>query len=231
MDLNKVVYYCPNCGKTVSRLKHNKDKCSNCGGSIVQTEIDVENWKQFSDEQKDIIKKEIDKYGLPNFSGEPLYDLKNRYEFVKTHEILVTTTDINKPYDIIGPVFYQINDAGSGKMIYKKQVEYRSILNNLKDSNQMTNQSTSITEVMGSLAGVFELLQTGNISESTKDLMGNNHQIYDEAFFISIEELKKRAFLMGADAIIGMREELNLDTNGFQHFYMQMYGTAIKFKK
>lgn len=39
--MEKVVYYCPNCGKTVSRLKGNKDNCSNCNGKIVQTPIDV----------------------------------------------------------------------------------------------------------------------------------------------------------------------------------------------
>ena len=77
---------------------------------------------------------------------------------------------------------------------------------------------------------MIELFSTGDISASTKDLLGNGHNQFDEAFFISVEEIKKRAYYMGADAIIGMKEELNLDTNGFQHFYMQMYGTAVKFK-
>ena len=39
--MEKVVYYCPNCGKTVSRLKGNKDNCSNCNGKMVQKTIDV----------------------------------------------------------------------------------------------------------------------------------------------------------------------------------------------
>lgn len=228
--MEKVVYYCPNCGKTVSRLKGNKDNCSNCNGKMIQTPIDVEEWKALTDDKKESIKLEISFYGVPEYSGEPLSDLKHRYDLIQIQKIFVTTTDIKREYDIIGPVFYQINDAGSGKMIFQKQKEYRSVINALKDQNQLVNQNASITESIGALSGMIELFSTGDISASTKDLLGNGHNQFDEAFFISVEELKKRAYYMGADAIIGMKEELNLDTNGFQHFYMQMYGTAVKFK-
>lgn len=228
--MEKVVYYCPNCGKTVSRLKGNKDNCSNCNGKMIQTPIDVEEWKALTDDKKESIKLEISSYGVPEYSGEPLSDLKHRHDLIQIQKICVTTTDIKREYDIIGPVFYQINDAGSGKMIFQKQKEYRSVINALKDQNQLVNQNTSITESIGALSGMIELFSTGDISASTKDLLGNGHNQFDEAFFISVEELKKRAYYMGADAVIGMKEELNLDTNGFQHFYMQMYGTAVKFK-
>ena len=53
---------------------------------------------------------------------------------------------------------------------------------------------------------------------------------FDKAFFIAVQELKARASILKADAIICMRQDLDLDTNGFQYFYMQMYGTAVKFK-
>lgn len=228
--MEKVVYYCPNCGKTVSRLKGNKDNCSNCNGKMIQTPIDVEEWKALTDDKKESIKLEISSYGVPEYSGEPLSDLKHRHDLIQIQKIFVTTTDIKREYDIIGPVFYQINDAGAGKMIFQKQKEYRSVINALKDQNQLVNQNASITESIGALSGMIELFSTGDISASTKDLLGNGHNQFDEAFFISVEELKKRAYYMGADAVIGMKEELNLDTNGFQHFYMQMYGTAVKFK-
>lgn len=228
--MEKVVYYCPNCGKTVSRLKGNKDNCSNCNGKMIQTPINVEEWKALTDDKKESIKLEISSYGVPEYSGEPLSDLKHRHDLIQIQKIFVTTTDIKREYDIIGPVFYQINDAGSGKMIFQKQKEYRSVINVLKDQNQLVNQNASITESIGALSGMIELFSTGDISASTKDLLGNGHNQFDEAFFISVEEIKKRAYYMGADAIIGMKEELNLDTNGFQHFYMQMYGTAVKFK-
>ena len=49
-------------------------------------------------------------------------------------------------------------------------------------------------------------------------------------FFVAVQELKKRAALMGADAIVGMRQDIDLDTETFQFFYLQMYGTAVRFK-
>lgn len=51
---------------------------------------------------------------------------------------------------------------------------------------------------------------------------------FDKAFFIAVEELKKRAAMLGANAIIAMRQDIDIDTTGFQFFYLQMYGTAVK---
>lgn len=53
---------------------------------------------------------------------------------------------------------------------------------------------------------------------------------FDKAFYIAVEELKKRAAMLGADAIISMRQDIDLDTTAFQYFYLQMYGIAVKFK-
>lgn len=53
---------------------------------------------------------------------------------------------------------------------------------------------------------------------------------FDKAFFIAVSELQVRAEKIGADAIIGMRQDIDMDTNHFQNFYLQMYGTAVKYK-
>ena len=54
---------------------------------------------------------------------------------------------------------------------------------------------------------------------------------FEKAFFIAVQELKKRAALLEADAVIGMRQDIDLDTNAFQFFYLQMYGTAVKYRR
>ncbi|MGI6098109.1 MAG: hypothetical protein ACOYBM_08440 [Dethiobacteria bacterium] len=36
---------------------------------------------------------------------------------------------------------------------------------------------------------------------------------FEKAFFVAVEELKQRAVMLGADAIIGMRQDIDLDTN------------------
>lgn len=41
---------------------------------------------------------------------------------------------------------------------------------------------------------------------------------FEKAFYIATEELKIRAAKIGADAIIGMRQDIDLDTNGFVFF-------------
>ena len=97
--MEKVVYYCPNCGKTVSRLKGNKDNCSNCNGKMVQTPIDVEKWKELSDDEKAKIKSEISSYGIPEYSGEPLSVLKHRYELIQKNLILYLKLQILMLFD------------------------------------------------------------------------------------------------------------------------------------
>ena len=67
--------------------------------------------------------------------------------------------------------------------------------------------------------GFFELFESSN-----------HHFNFDIAFFIAVEELKERAALLGADAVIGMRQDIDLDSVGFKYFYLQMYGTAVKLK-
>jgi hypothetical protein len=51
---------------------------------------------------------------------------------------------------------------------------------------------------------------------------------FEKAFFVAVEELKERAQMLGGNAIINMRQDIDLDTNGFAYFYFQMYGTVVK---
>ena len=65
-------------------------------------------------------------------------------------------------------------------------------------------------------------------------LMGEfsvNEDNFEKAFYIATEELKRKAVMIGADAIVHMRQDIDLDTDGFAYFYLQMYGTAVKLKK
>lgn len=51
---------------------------------------------------------------------------------------------------------------------------------------------------------------------------------FKTAFYIAVEELKRQAVEMGGDAVVAMRQDIDIDSNGFQYFYLQMYGTAVK---
>lgn len=53
---------------------------------------------------------------------------------------------------------------------------------------------------------------------------------FEKAFFVAVEELKQRASMVGGDAVVAMRQEIELDKPNLQFFYLQMYGTAVKLK-
>ncbi len=124
-------------------------------------------------------------------------------------DILVTTGDIKQDYQIIGPVYFQISNKGIFSNALSKLVkQYEAEIIDMKRSGQMGKDRAD----WGFLYGEWSVGQSD----------------FEKAFFVSVEELKKRAALLEANAIISMRQDIDLDTNSFQYFYLQMYGTAVK---
>ncbi len=124
-------------------------------------------------------------------------------------DILVTTGDIKQDYQILGPVYFQISNKGIFSNALSKLVkQYEAEIIDMKRSGQMGEDRAD----WGFLYGEWSVGQSD----------------FEKAFFVSVEELKKRAALLGADAIISMHQDIDLDTNSFQYFYLQMYGTAVK---
>ncbi|MBR3354584.1 MAG: heavy metal-binding domain-containing protein [Oscillospiraceae bacterium] len=141
--------------------------------------------------------------------------------------VIVTTADLHVPYDIIGPVFYQLNDAGLGGAFREIYRQYEEELNEWEAQGQSSNDKGSTFETLGAVVNLISIIGGGM---QDRDLLGGAHSAFDKAFYIATQELKNRALLLGGNAIVGMRQDIDLDTNGFQHFYLQMYGTAVKIK-
>lgn len=123
--------------------------------------------------------------------------------------IIVTTGDLKEDYTVLGPVYFQVSNKGLF--------------------------TTELSRLVKQNADELALLRTnGQIGKSRNDwgaLYGEfsvGQRDFDKAFFVGIQELKKRCALLGGDAIICMRQDIDLDTTNIQHFYMQMYGTAVK---
>jgi hypothetical protein len=125
--------------------------------------------------------------------------------------IIVTTGDLKQDYEIIGPVYFQVSNKGvlSSQLSHLIK-QYEAELEELKQLGQLEQRKTD----WGFLYGEFTV--------------GQND--FSKAFFVAVQELKKRAAMLGADAVVAMRQDIDLDTNRFQYFYLQMYGTAVKFK-
>ena len=128
-----------------------------------------------------------------------------------SNKIIVTTVDLKTEYEVLGPVYFSLSNKGLfGSQLGTLIKKYKSEIENLKKENALNRARAD----WGFLWGEFSA--------------GQND--FDKAFYVSVQELKSRASMLNADAIIGLRQDIDLDTNGFQYFYLQMYGTAVKFK-
>lgn len=128
-----------------------------------------------------------------------------------SNKIIVTTGDLKNDYDVIGPVYFSVSNKGLfGSQLGTLIKKYKGDIEALKKESLITPERAD----WGVLWGEFSA--------------GQND--FDKAFYIAVQELKSRASILNADAIVSMRQDIDLDTTGFQYFYLQMYGTAVKFK-
>jgi hypothetical protein len=126
-------------------------------------------------------------------------------------QMKVTTGDLKEAYEVIGPVYFSVSNKGFffnqlGALITK----YQKKLAELKAGGAING----ITMDWSFLYGQFSVGQSQ----------------FDSAFFVAVEELKLRAGRVGGDAIVFMRQDIDIDTTGMQYFYLQMYGTAVRLK-
>ena len=132
----------------------------------------------------------------------------------KASQVQVSTGDIGQEYEVIGPVYFNITNKGLFSSQFKRLEKiYRDRIADLKKSGQSVRNEYGFGDLVLAL-GLGE--------------WSAGHNLFDKAFFIAIEEIKRRAALLEADAILFMRQDIDLDTTGFQYFYLQMYGTAVK---
>lgn len=128
-----------------------------------------------------------------------------------SNKIIVTTGDLKNDYEVIGPVYFSVSNKGLfGSQLGSLIKKYKGEIEALKKEALLSTERAD----WGVLWGEFSA--------------GQND--FDKAFYIAVQELKARASILNADAVVAMRQDIDLDTNGFQYFYLQMYGTAVKFK-
>lgn len=236
----KYIYYCEQCKKTYTRDFVEGEQpiiqtCNVCNDRIYlidsmprfrELEISLSKNDLFKKIETIVSQRKEDQDAISEYENDPenfLFAFEEKAKSVK-----ITTTDLHEEYEIVAPVYFQINDAGIGSRLKKYIKKHKSEIESWKDKQQGSNDELSGFEIFGALINITQIL-SGEFED--RDLLGNGHAKFDIAFFIAMQELKLRAAYLGADAIVGMRQETNLDTNGFQHFYMQVYGTAVRTKK
>lgn len=127
----------------------------------------------------------------------------------KVNAVIVTTGDLKEDYEIIGPVYFQVSNKGLFSSNLSDLVnKYSAEIEEMKNHALMSERRSD----WGFLWGEYSV--------------GQND--FEKAFFVATQELKKRALMLGGDAVVSMRQDIDLDTSGFQYFYLQMYGTVVK---
>ena len=132
----------------------------------------------------------------------------------EARDIVVCTGDIRRDYEIVGPVYFHLSNRGMfGSQFSRLEKDYREAIERWSRSGQATGVQPQFSDVVLTFLGEW----------------GASFSAFDKAFFIAVEELRKRAARLGADGIVFVRQDIDLDTTGFQYFYLQIYGTAVRF--
>ncbi|NJL11562.1 MAG: YbjQ family protein [Microscillaceae bacterium] len=130
--------------------------------------------------------------------------------------VIVTTNDLAQAYDILSPVFVQISNRGILKNHAEKlEKEYQSFIEDLQAKG-----------ILGREASDEEVVLLSRKKELLLDLTGRR---MERAFYVALEELKRKTRLFGGNAVVGMRYETDI-LNDNSEFYLQMYGTAVLLK-
>ena len=197
----RYMYYCKQCGFTGSDEGSLQIiACPKCGKTLHATMFPRDSWVKLSDSEKEAKKQAWKTAGQ---QGTTKID--------SISSMPVTTGDLHQAYDIIGPVYFQVSNKGLlSSALSDLTAQYKAQIKAMKAQGTMSNDRSD----WGFLYGEWSV--------------GQNE--FETAFYIATQELKKRAALVGGDAIIGMRQDIDLDSNGFSYFYLQMYGTAVKIK-
>lgn len=129
----------------------------------------------------------------------------------ETH-IIVTTTDLNQTrYTVISPVYFQLSNVGVfSTSLSRLKKQYGDEIASMRKSGQLTDRGTDLrTFVYGEW--LFDKTD------------------FEVSFYIALREIQKRAKLLDADAVVGMRQDIDMLSGGAQYFCVQMYGTAVRF--
>lgn len=134
-------------------------------------------------------------------------------------KILVTTADLQEPYEVIAPIVYNTTNRGLLSSNYSNL--------EAKYCQEPFDQLVVAPELSPQKSGDGTLLiSLFDPSFTFEGSVGQRH--FDKAYYLCVAELKLRALQLGGDAIVGMRMDFDLDTTNWGAFYLQMYGTVVR---
>jgi len=141
-------------------------------------------------------------------------------EYLKNGGVKVTTSDFSEKYEVLTPIIFNTTNRGifssaftDLKRKYSTE-DYKKILITTERSH---SRSTTALSVLSLFDASFSF--EGDVGQSQFDL----------AFYIALAEMRIRAYKLGGNGITGLKMDFDLDTTNYSAFYLQMYGTVVKF--
>lgn len=136
--------------------------------------------------------------------------LREVYEPLK--KVAVTTCDIHdRKYEVIRPCFYQVSNKGWFNDKLMNELKDPVVKEYLLENKQEKEKESA-----------FGWLIYGETSV--------HQEQFEEAFSAAVISMKKQALLAGGDAVIGYKQNIEIDTdNNHSWFYLQCYGTIVKY--
>lgn len=121
---------------------------------------------------------------------------------VYSSQVIVSTAVLHEPFSTVGPVYAVTTNRGG-----------------------VLDRSAAKLGINVSGIGASDVFSAVLFGDSLA-----NYKALPVAFAVCVEQLKRQAAAMGADAVIGVRMNFDLDRSGIgmQIFDMQLIGTAVK---
>jgi hypothetical protein len=122
--------------------------------------------------------------------------------------ITVTTGTSSLPYDVVGTISFRYSSE-------------RGILSDsLTTLIEKYLEGTSATEEQRWAPDYTFLFDTAS-----------GGRVFEEAYLLTAQELRRRAGELGADAVIGMRHDVDLAASDRTCLYLKVSGTAVRFRR
>ena len=140
--------------------------------------------------------------------------------------ILVTSGDLKTEYEVKGTVFFSVGTRGGLASEFNRLREVHAPRLAIAKKRGQISKSVGVGQVIGGIGvdsqGDIDLeINYSGASFKSNDL--------DIAFQIVVGELQLRASFLAANAVIGFRYNIELDSNGnVVNFFANGYGTAVR---
>ncbi|MEJ0089183.1 MAG: hypothetical protein WDM80_05455 [Limisphaerales bacterium] len=161
----------------------------------------------------------------PNCSGE--FEVPKVSAGVRPDKMPVTSGDLKAKYKILGTVFFSIGTRGGmGAEFNRLKDVYLHQLAKSKHKGQLSSTGSGLGQTIGGIS----LDSEGDIGLSMQH-SGASFKSNDmeTAFHILVGELQMRASYLGANAIVGFRQNIEVDSNSnVINFFANAYGTAVR---